>query len=316
MRVAILGTGRMELRGLPPALESLFPGHEFYPIFRNHKDSEPFDSFTSWGRPLTLTQANPNLVEIVEEMASTLVPGRKGDPPDLLFVLEDLEIPNKQQPEVVVQVFREAAARHVEKLRSSDPKRADRVLRALRSKASFHLVTPMIEAWLFADPNGPRNAGVPEDRLLPNCWEQSRDPEDFLTRDSGYLEDDGSTCTAWRALPPRKAKEHKPGWHTEQREAHPKAFLKWLCRDPAEKNCTRYRETHEGADALNRLDWDAALNPSPDQPRRLEHCTYLRAFVEDLADGLGESPSWPVGGRVSPHTDHRMQRTTPMLRNI
>jgi hypothetical protein len=308
MRVAILGTGRMELQGVPPALKHLFRKHDFYSVYKLPTQSEPFDSFTSSGKPLDPAQPNGNVDKIVQQMSGELVPGRKGEPPDLLFVLEDLELANKQQPEVVVQIFREATARHVEELRSNDPKRADRVVQALRSKASFHLVTPMIEAWLFADPNGPSHAGVPEDRLPPN-WEQSRDPEDFLTQDPGYLEDDGSACTAWRALPPRKAKEHKPGWHTEQREAHPKAFLKWLCRDPTEKNCTRYRETHQGVNALERLDWAAALSS-------LEHCTYLRAFMEDLADGLGESPAWPVGGSVSPHTDHRKQRTTPMLRNI
>jgi hypothetical protein len=183
-----------------------------------------------------------------------------------------------------------------------------RVKEALLSKASFHLAVPMIEAWLFADPNGPRNAEVPLERLPPN-WEDARDPEDFLTRDDAYLTDDCSACTAWHALPPRRARRSTPEWDREQREVHPKAFLAWLCRDPAEKNCTRYRETHEGASALGVLDWRAALR-SPD------HCTYLRAFVKDLADGLGEDPALPVDGLVAPLTSHRERRDSPVLRNI
>lgn len=312
MRVGILGTGQMESRGVPAALRALFPSHDFYSVFANPRDSKPFDSFTSSGRALTRAQDNPNLVEIVEGMAAELVPGRRGmGAPDLLIVLDDVELANRHQPEVVVQVFRDATARHLAGLAAMDPARASRVAQALRSRASFHLATPMIESWLFADPDGPRNAGVPANRLPPN-WQSAGDPEAFLTQDPAFLADDCSTCTAWHALPERKKKAHRPGWNKAERERHPKALLAWLCRDPAEKNCIRYRETHEGADALAALDWAAAL-------RSPEHCTYLRALLEDLADGLGETLETlklPAGGRVSPHTDHRARRPSPVLRNI
>lgn len=303
MRVAILPTGRMELRGVPRALAALFPDHEFYCVSK--RPDEPFDSFTSLG--LTPTEPNGNVEKIVGAMAGELVPGRNGYAPDLLFVLDDLELANLHQPEVVVQVFRDATVRHLNKLASIDPKDAAKVAQALQSKASFHLATPMTESWLFADPNGPRNAGVPGDRLPAN-WESAGDPEAFLTQDPAFLADDCSTCTAWHALSKAKKKDHKPGWSKAQRESHPKAFLAWLCRDPAEKNCSRYRESHEGADALAALDWDEALG-SP------EHCTYLRALVEDLADGLGETLALPAG-HVSQHTDHRARRQPPVLRNI
>ena len=306
MRVAVLPTGRMELRGVPRALAALFPDHELYAISQRPRDAEPFDSFTSSGQPLTRTQENPKLVEIVERMASELVPGRRGNPPDLLLVLEDLELPNRHQPEIVVQVFRDATLRHLAQLESANPRLASRVAEALRSRASFHLATPMIEAWLFADPSGPRNAGVPTERLPPN-WESTRDPEAFLTREPAYLTD--AACAAWDALPrQQRKKETKPPWCREQRGMHPKAFLAWLCRDPAEKNGTRYRESHEGADALAALDWAAAL-------RAPEHCTYLRAMVEDIADGLGETLALPAGD-VSPFTNHRVHGQWPVLRNI
>ena len=308
MRVAILPTGRMELLGVPSALKALFPKHDFYSISKRPDDEEPLDSFTSSGKPIIPTEANGNVDKLVQQMAAELVPGRGGGSPDLLVMLEDLEPVNAHQPAVVVQVFRDAMARHVEQLRVGAPRLAGKVEEALRLKASFHLAAPMIEAWLFADPNGPGNAGVPPERLPPN-WETARDPEDFLTRDPVYLADDCSACTAWRALPPKRQKEHKPQWHRAQRDLHPKAFLAWLCRDPAEKKCSQYRETHEGAKALRILDWMAVL-------RCPEHCTYLRALVEDLADGLGEELALPVGGHVSPLTSHRERRESPMLRNI
>jgi len=298
----------MELLGVPPALHALFPTHDFHSISKLPRDEEPFDSFTSSDKPLTLNKPNGNVDKIVEQMAAELVPGRDGLAPDLLIVLEDLEPPNMHQPAVVVQLFRDAIARHVEKLQQSNLRLADRVEEALRSKASFHLAVPMIEAWLFADPNGPRNAGVPAERLPPN-WESAHDPEAFLTRDPVYLSDDCSACTAWHTLTSRKKKDHSPGWLKQSPNVHPKAFLAWLCRNPVEKNCSRYRETHEGAAALQALDFPAALR-SPD------HCTYLRALVDDLADGLGEKLSFPLDGYVAPITSHRERRASPMLRNI
>jgi hypothetical protein len=310
MRVAVLPTGRMELLGLPRALEALFPDHEFRSICQFPKrpgEEVPFDSFTSLDQPLTRMQRNPNLAAIVERMAAEMGRGPRGQqPPDLLFVLDDLELPNRHQPEVVVQVFREATERHLRQLASTDPTRASEVAQALQLRASFHLATPMIEAWVFADPDGPRNAGVPDEQF-PLDWESTRDPEAFLTQDLAYLADDA--CAAWNALPSHKRKkETKPPWCKALREMHPKAYLAWLCRDPAEKNCSRYRESHEGANALAKLCWESAL-------RSPEHCTYLRALVEDLADGLGETLELP-GGSVSPHTDHRARRPSPVLRNI
>ena len=194
MRVAILPTGRMEHLGVPHALHALFPNHDFYSIAKRSSDKEPFDSFTSSDKPLMLGKPNGNVDKIVEQMAAELFPGRDGRAPDLLVVLEDLELPNMHQPEIVVQLFRDAIARHVGKLRGSSPPRADKVEEALLSKASFHLAVPMIEAWLFADPDGPRNAGAPSERLPPN-WERAKDPEEFLTQDPGYLVDNCSTCT-------------------------------------------------------------------------------------------------------------------------
>jgi hypothetical protein len=139
MRVAILPTGRMELRGVPHALKALFPAHDFHSVSKRPSDDDPFDSFTSPGRPLTLTEENGNAKKLVEQMAAELVPGRGGRAPDLLVVLEDLEPVNAQQPAIVVQVFRDAALRHVEALRQRDPRLAGKVEEALRAKASFHL---------------------------------------------------------------------------------------------------------------------------------------------------------------------------------
>jgi hypothetical protein len=99
---------------------------------------------------------------------------------------------------------------------------------------------------------------------------------------------------------------HRPAWLVDNREAHPKAFLSWLCRDGTEKKCSRYRETHEGAKALCDLDWASVLGHP-------ERCTFVRALIEDLADGLGEPP---IVGQRSPVTSRLQRRASLVLRNI
>jgi hypothetical protein len=309
MRVAVLPTGRAELLGLPDSLGRLFPGHDFLAVPKIVGTNEPFDGFTSTRLAADgPTNESTSVGKIVRQMAAELVPGRRGDTPDLFVVLDDLELSNREQPQLVIDVFRRATEQHLQSLRGSNPGLADRVRTALQARASLHLAAPMLEAWFFADPQGPTNARVPPGRLPPN-WESQADPEDFLTREQDFLDENACTCTAWQALPERKQREHRPAWLCDSREHHPKAFLAWLCRDPAEKKCSRYRETHEGADALRRLDWPASL-------RNAEHCTYLRALVEDLADGLGEPLPVAAGGRAAPLTSHRERRHAPLLRNI
>jgi hypothetical protein len=309
MRVAVLPTGRAELLGLPDALPKLFAGHEFYAVSRVVGADDPFDSFTSSRlRPDGPVGEATNVGKLVQRMAAELIPGRKGNPPDLLVVLDDLELTNRDQPRLVVDLFRRALDEHLRRLQSGHPALAEKVRAALRAKASLHLAAPMLEAWFFADPAGPANAGVPADRLPAN-WERHQDPEDFLTQEQAYLRDEAGGCDAWHALPERKRRDHRPAWLCDSREHHPKAFLAWLCRSPGEKKCSQYRETHEGAHALRSLDWPAALGQA-------EHCAYLRALVEDLADGLGVASPAPAGGRVASLTSHRERRSMPMLRNI
>ncbi len=290
---------------MAPALQAIFSGHDFACLTKRPHDDEPFDSFTS-----CVVQAHDegNVDKLVQAMASALVPGRRDEPYDLVFVIEDLELTNKHQPAVVIEAFRNAALRHLEKLQQERGKLAERVREALLAKASFHLAVPMMEAWLFADPAGPTNAGVPQDRLPPN-WQAQRDPEEFLTLDPDYLSDAGTSCERWQALPPRRQKDHRPLWlRPASRGEHPKAFLAWLSRAPADLACTGYRETHEGVSALQRLAWAHVLaNPA--------HCAYARALIDDLADALGE-PSPAGAGAAAPLTDHRERRVAPVLRNI
>lgn len=310
MRVGILPTGVAELQGLPRALESLFPGHEFVSIPRRidgRGKPEPYSSFTSaLVSPAAPPAKRSSLDRLVTAMAAHIEPGRDRSPPDLLIAIDDLELANASRPENVVAALRHAMLTYVQTLPAQyEIGFADRVRAALRERVSFHLAAPMIEAWMFADAAGPRNAGVPSERLPP-CLARARDPERFLAEDPEYAADDAGQCPPWRS----RAK--RPEWIRERRAEHPKAYIAWLCRDPEAKKCSRYRETCSegercGASALAQLDWVSALQ----EP---EHCLFLRALVEDIADALAIDNPFP--GSVSPLTSRFELPADPVLRNL
>lgn len=164
----------------------------------------------------------------------------------------------------------------------------------------------MIEAWLLADPCSASIVGVPSDRQ-PRLAEH-RDPEDFLTSDPDYEIADDEECVAMTAKPRRRRR--RAGWVRPDRMQHPKAYLTWLCRDPDEPDCTRYRETGGGASALAQLDWSTVI-------RQPNHMRYARALLADLADALGGWPSNVArGGELERLTSiHEVPRDR-VLRNM
>ena len=108
----------------------------------------------------------------------------------------------------------------------------------------------------------------------------------------------------------RKGRNRRAAWMKVDRTRHPKAYLGWLCRDPALPDCTSYRETDGGAAALRRLDW-------PTVARRPDHMRYARSLLADLADKLGEWPSTVArGGEEAPLTSIRHAPKDRVLRNM
>lgn len=313
MRVTLLPTGKAELLGFQIALKRLFPKHDFHTIANNAHEQRPFDGFTSAPLPSPPTTTPTNLDKIIEQAASELVPGRnpKSPPIDLLIITEDLELANLHQPQIVIDAVRFAANRHIEKLEERSQRLADQVRVAFRNRASFHLLVPMLESWFFADHEALIRAGVPPDRmpprLVPHC-----DPEAFQADDPAFEDDTGAHCTAWLALPERKrnSKKIKPGWlkRGPRRVKHPKDYLSWLCRSTAEKNCTCYRETHGGKEALEGLNWEVALSTQA-------HCQYMRSLLLDIEWTLNQGLNFIDGVRAS-LTDISQHPADHVFRNI
>lgn len=323
MRVGVVATGSMELIALPQALASLFVDHEFFPI-ADVLPATPFPGFTS--NKLPFPPGNkPELQRLLEEVGARLHPGDPVDPVDMIVILDDVELDNMDQHELVVDTFRATLECYFRELVvPAGVERGPFIQRlrvAFRRKVSFHLISPMVEAWLFADPEGPERAGVPASRCPPLVT-PVRDPEQFRTFDRDYETFDNNQCVGWaqlqvqrrtgRRITSSRQKSNKPAWvGTFDRTLHPKAYLAWLCRDLSAKRCSTYRETSGevcGATSLAALDWSSALCV-PSQGR------FMRALIDDLAHGLGEDN--PFSGDTHELTRRKPQRSPEfVLRNL
>jgi hypothetical protein len=315
MRVAVLPTGRMEWHGLGKALSRLFPGHELYSLpteaeVASDRRGFPYPGFTS----VELTdrqEAEPpeSARDLVIRAAQEALGDRRREAADLVLIVDDVELPNQHQPERVVAILRKAVEIHLNGLDRVETHRRTRSV--LREKVSFHLIAPMIEAWLFADPQALARAGVPDDASV--CFSPGTDPEAFETDDGAYLAATEADCPALAAvLPAAKKKTLRPKWlGMLPRARHPKGYLQWLCRDPADRSCTHYAETESGGPALAEIRWEMLVS-RPDN-----HFSFLRALIEDLEDGLGEpAANGPVSRVVSKLTARSCAPRDAVLRNI
>lgn len=216
--------------------------------------------------------------KLAAALVAAVYPGRGGaQQADYALAVDDLELVNADQPHHVVEYFGQAVRAHVEEFFPSLATR-DRVYGVLRARASFHLLTPIGEEAALARARAIR---------APCRFDRARDVEDFEVDDRDYL-----------APAPAQAP-----WRAEPRHRHPKNYIRYLC-DPTGTEERAYRETHEGLDALQSLDWSEVLK-SPTQVQ------FARALVDDLADALNV-PS-PCPGTCSALT---ARKGDGLLRNI
>jgi hypothetical protein len=308
VRVALIPTGKLEMLGLAAALQRLFgDAHEFECVPRRHDEpTTPFHSFTSARLPVASHHDRRSpLAQLVGAMVDAVWDQKF----DLAVVLDDLELYNVGNEATVIAEFRAAVQRHVDRVATRTALDARKLRDRLRACASFHLVVPMIESWLFADPQGPTRAGVPSTHLPPRL--RPGDPEQFATDDPEYAADDGAHCTAWNDLPPSYRERNRPEWlkPTHPRTSHPKHYMAWLCRTPGERCCSNYAES-TAAVALEQLAWADVL-------RAQDRMQFARALVCDLADGLAlDPPGVALTGQQALHTSIQTPRGAHVLRNL
>ena len=254
--VALITTGVMEHRALGKSLKRLFPTHEFVnwppdgplPGFTSSRVKVPSPVYDSTAIPSELSELATSLVGLVDRP-------RRQQRFDFVFVVEDLELVNQEQPETVVKAFRDAVNRYL----VEDALRLPNDIRErVRQQCSFHLFRPLTEAYFFGEPAAIQRAGVNKSYIV------SDDLERFETGDAEYLglpEETDWVC-------------QKP-----ERKHHPKHYLRFLCDPDRSDSRSRYRETDNGVRALGELDWEQVVSAEP-------RCPFLHAFLDDLAYAL------------------------------
>jgi hypothetical protein len=266
-RVALLVTGKTE-EALHQSLGRVFPGVEFVVLPLR-------DSFTSRPLPATPllhadgTAPRPTNVErLAQALIAEVEPGRRDQkPPDLVVLVDDLELDNQAWPERAVGHVKQAVRAHLERHAWPSAISRERAYEGVRERCSFHLLAPMVEAYFFREPAALARAGAKRESLFDAL---AADVErDFLVNDPDFL-----------GPPDRPPKDKCPPWATPGRAQHPKRYLQFLC-DPAGTDSRAYVETKGGQAALRELDWPKVLAPQ-------EHVRFLRSLIHDLADALGE----------------------------
>ena len=280
-RVQLVVTGEMERVALAPSLRHAFPGHELE--FLPTQKVQDFTSNRVGVHPGRVPGQKTLAQAMAQALVSALDPGRTPQAiPDLVLAVDDLELANVDQPQAVVAYL----ATEIEltlRDRQLPLAREQRVRDLLRHRASFHLFVPMPEAYFYAEPAALSRAGAKTASLFEVA---SRDTEAFEVEDPAFR--------SWLdQKAPRAVDPHR----------HPKQYLRYLC-DPTTSLERPYRETQDGARALESLAWS-------DVTARAERELYVRALLEDFADGIGAS--WPSPGRVAPLT---ARRGGGLLRNL
>lgn len=266
-RVALLVTGKTE-EALHQSLKRLFPDVEF--VMRPRRDG-----FTSGPLPPTPllhtlgTAPRPTDVErLAEALIAEVEPGRRDQkPPDLVVLVDDLELENQDWPERAIEHVRTAVRTHLEQHPWPSATSRERAYERVRERCSFHLFAPMVEAYFFREPAALARAGATRASRFDAS---AADVEiRFEVNDPDFL-----------APPDRSREEKLPPWATANRARHPKHYLQFLC-DPTGTEPRAYVETKGGQAALRDLDWPAVLAAE-------EHVRFMRSLIHDLADALGE----------------------------
>lgn len=271
-RIGLITTGECEHRALHSSLQRVFADAEV--VFE--RPLRPVPSITSNYLSYPGPAAGGTKVDrFVASIMSTL---ESRDAPDLVFAIDDLELPNVETPHHVTRLVADAFRRHL-----GTP--THRALERLGTRCSFHLLCPMLEAYFFGEPAALERAGS----TRPPILDPTRHLEDFSSDDEQFLAYPDVTAHPWR----------RP-----DRRRHPKRYLGFLV-DPTDEERAVYKESIGGCRALATLDWAQVFRYSP------PGIAFAHALFEDLADAL-EVPH-PFPGQSHPLTS---RKPDGLLRNL
>lgn len=286
-RIKLIVTGDMEKLALHTSLQQVFPGERDGEevIWDKPRKSQ---CVTSHQLQLERSPSHP-MRELAKAMIAEAGIGKTGTPADLVIVIDDVELGNLGQETIIATHFRIAVE---EELRKYNTATETRYRNIIREKCSFHLLKPMVEAYLFGDPNALRIAGVPTG--INHCLVHPSDVEQFQTYDTEWL----PACYAENV----KKQQNTPWW---RHEYHPKHYIEHL----TERGQVFYEETHHGKNALMQLNWNKVPKCQPDTP-------IIRSLFEDISDWFGIQN--PISGATHPafYPTKAVNRESLLLRNM
>lgn len=293
VRIKLIVTGDMEKAALHKSLQKFFP---------NQRDGKqviwdvprgPLPCATSNRLRALPPNSSPShpMIGLAQAMIDEAIVGKTGQPADLVVVIDDVELGNLDQEAVIAEHFR-AAVNEVIQRKNHDSRTEARLRNELQQKCSFHLLRPMVEAYLFGDSVALGLAGVPNG--VNPCLVHPTDVEQFESNDALWL----PICLAENA----QKQENKSWWRNE---LHPKRYLEHL----TERGQETYEETKGGKDALIALNWTQVPKSQPDVP-------IVRSLFEDLSDWF-RIPS-PISGNTHPNfwPARQVNRANLLLRNM
>lgn len=301
-RIKLIVTGDSEKAALHRSLAQCFPTHTA------SGDSVVWDTprkeagVTSYrlkaGKP-----PSSSMKTLVNAMFAEALNSKqpKGTPPDLVIVVDDVELGNAGQEGVIVQAFQTAVKDKLNALQQQQSASTfSRIQARIQTACSFHLLCPMVESYFFADSATLAVGGVAASispRLLhPTNVEQFDASPDLHP--------------AWQALCQREnSRQHSLEHLWWQTERHPKHYLSHLLDISGVEG---YFETTLGAQMIQALNWNRMAKTPTDSP-------IISALLEDIWDWFGQTPLLgDCVGQSSPATyqDNTLRQAQKLLRNI
>lgn len=301
-RIKLIVTGDSEKAALHRSLAQCFPTHTA------SGDSVVWDTprkeagVTSYrlkaGKP-----PSSSMKTLVNAMFAEALNSKQpnGTPPDLVIVVDDVELGNAGQEGVIVQAFQTAVKDKLKALQQQQSASTfSRIQARIQTACSFHLLCPMVESYFFADSATLAVGGVAASispRLLhPTNVEQFDASPDLHP--------------AWQALCQREnSRQHSLEHLWWQTERHPKHYLSHLLDISGVEG---YFETTLGAQMIQALNWNRMAKTPTDSP-------IISALLEDIWDWFGQTPLLgDCVGQSSPATYQvrTLRPTQRLLRNI
>lgn len=281
---ALIVTGTLEKRGLPD-----FLGRRFAATGWSFQALLTLNGATSV--PLARGTAHAPMQRLADALVKATQGGRNRESYELVLVVDDLELANQGQPEVVVDVLRDALEQSISRTIAAEglgTAAENRLRTRLRGHASFHLLDPMPEAYFFDDAQALSPLGLTPAAVVlrPPYGTPGWNAEDFQADDPAFAPEVAASNAAMAAA--------GRAWWREER--HPKRYLQHLMRPRT------YFETEHGVAALAGL----PVNAWP----RQRTCPLLSSLLADIADAVGApSPAaWVPASSTWPPPQHRVLR--------